>query len=172
MLHLRCHRIIVFFALLTLLGGAASAKDQFLIRATNDQDTKVEELAIRVDKSGRLSHLLHSSSGRTQAAYTAQQLKNGVVLKKKSGRDLVSLKMQRFSPEKGASVVLTYLYSAVPMDSYQSIKLDLVKDKGEWVLKDSKGRRLSSLHIRANMANVLGYRQAVGIRQLELQSAD
>ena len=146
------------------------AKDQFLVKATNDQDKSVDELSLRVDKNGRLTHLLHIPSGRAQLVYSPGQLKNGVVLRRKSGRDLVTLKMQQFSPEKGAKVLLTYLYSAVPMESYRSLTLELTQDKdGGWCLKDSKGTKIGSMHIKANMASVMGYRQAVGIQALELR---
>ena len=147
----------------------ALAKDQFLVKATNDQDKSVDELSLRVDKSGRLTHLLHIPSGKAQIAYSPDQLKSGVVLRRKSGRDLVTLKMQQFSPEKGAKVLLTYLYSAVPMESYRSLTLELAQDKTGWCLKDSKGNKIGSMHIKANMASVMGYRQAVGIQALELR---
>lgn len=161
--------LITFVLAALLLALPAVAKDQFLVKATNDQDKSVDELSLRIDKNGKLTHLLHVPSGRAQIAYSPNQLKTGVVLRRKSGRDLVVLKMQQFSPDKGAKVLLTYLYSAVPMESYRSLTLELAHDKDGWFLKDSKGKRVGSMHIKANMANVLGYRQAVGIQTLELK---
>lgn len=162
-------RFIVILMVAVFLALPALAEDQLLVKATNDQDKSVDELSLRIDKSGRLTHLLHIPSGRTQIAYSPGQLKSGVVLRQKSGRNLVTLKMQQFSPDKGAKVLLTYLYSAVPMESYRSLTLELTQDKDGWVLKDSKGTRVGSMHIKANMASVMGYRQAVGIQALELR---
>lgn len=139
------------------------------MRATNDQDASVDELSLRLDGKGRLTHLLHIPSGREQIAYSPNELQKGVVLRKKSGRDLVVLKMLKFSPERGATVLLTYLYSAVPMESHRSLSLKLVHDKNEWVLKDSDGNRIASMYIKANIATVLGYRQPVGIEKLVLK---
>lgn len=142
------------------------AEDQFLIRATNDQDSTVDELSLRMDGKGRLTHLLHVPSGREQLSYSPDELKRGVVLRKKSGRDLIVLKMQKFSPERGATVLLSYLYSAVPTETRRSVDLSLVREGKDWVLKDSAGKTLVSMHIEANIATVLGYRQPVGIAKL------
>jgi hypothetical protein len=145
-------------------------EDQFLVRATNDQDSSVDNLSLRLDGQGRLTHLLHIPSGRSEIAYKPAELKRGVVLREKSGRELIVLKMQQFSPERGATVVLTYLYRAVPMESYRTLKLKLVHDNGEWALRDSKGGKVASMHIKANIASVLGYSQPVGIQKLVLKS--
>ena len=163
-------RLFVILMVAVFLAPPALAKDQFLVKATNDQDKSVDELSLRIDKSGRLTHLLHIPSGRAQIAYSPGQLKSGVVLRQKSGRDLVTLKMQQFSPDSGAKVLLTYLYSAVPVESYRSLTLELTQDKDGWFLKDSKGSRVGSMHIKANIASVMGYRQAVGIQALELRA--
>lgn len=162
-------RLFVIIAVSGFLMPPALAKDQFLIKATNDQDKSVDQLSLRIDKSGRLTHLLHIPSGRAQIAYSPGQLKRGVVLRQKSGRNLVILKMQQFLPDKGAKVLLTYLYSAVPMERYRTLTLEIAQGKDGWCLKDSKGDKVGSMHIKANMASVLGYRQAVGIQALELR---
>lgn len=162
-------KFVLFLVCFLLTVLPLGAEDQFLLRATNDQDSSVDELSLRLDPRGRLTHLLHIPSGRSQIAYSPVELERGVVLREKSGRDLVVLKMLKFSPERGATVLLNYLYSAVPIESRRSLELGLVREGDDWVLKDSNGDSVASMHIKANIATVLGYRQPVGIERLILK---
>lgn len=161
-------RTVYLCLLFLLLVGIASAKEQFLIKATNDQDSTVDELALKLDERGRLTHLLHTRSNGKTYSYAPPALAKGVVLRRKSGRDLITLKTTQFSPDKGADVVLTYLYSAVPTEQRRALKLKLVRDKEKWTLASPSGKAIQSLYIKANVASVMGFTQAIGIAELKL----
>ena len=160
-------RLFIVFSILFCF-GFASAEEQLLLTATNDQDSNVDKLILRLDKMGQPTHLIHRQSGKAEKSYSPGTLSKGVVLRRQSGKDLLKLTSMKFDPAKGASVVLDYLYSGIPPAEYKASNFALKREKGKWALYEPSGKKpLKRLHFVANTATVLGFQQAVGIREVK-----
>lgn len=145
------------------------AKEQLLMTATNDQDKKIDKLSLKFDSEGVPTHLLHSRTGEKTTSYTAESLTEGVVLKRKSGKDLLLLKVLSFDAKKGGAMELKYLYRGVPSMEYRSLKLALKKHKEKWSVHTKDVRDpVKSLVFQANMATLFGRQTAVGIASIKV----
>jgi hypothetical protein len=155
--------------LLCLLLQAVQADEQLLLRATNDQDSKVDQLFLRLDGAGHPTHLLHRKTGKAEKVYTTGLLAQGVVLRMQSGQEILTLKAIKLDPDKGAAVVLTYLYSAIPPAEYRSVTLLLRKEGTTWSLfRENADKPLKALHFQTNLATALGFQKPIGIRTIKL----
>lgn len=155
--------------LILLVAGTGLAEEQLLMKAANDQDSKVDSLLLRLDEKGRPTHLLHRRSKGRESIYTPQNLAQGVVLRKQSGYDLLVLRTLKFDPESGAKIELRYLYSGVPPQEYRTLTLSLKKSGKLWSLfKSGESNPIKSLMFQANLASIFGVMQPVGIRAVKV----
>ena len=163
---LRFHLIILTAFLLT---AGALAEDVFLLSTTNDQDSRVESLLLRLDSEGQPSFLVQRREGKTDRLYTTTDLQNGIVLRKTSGSEVLRLKTQKWHPSRGGVVTLDYLYSVVPPAVRRSLSFQLVRKQKEWLLytEDNKNP-IKSIHFVANVTTIFGYSKALGIEKIEL----
>lgn len=156
--------------LLILCLGSVLADEQLLLTATNDLDTGVDKLWLRLDTQGEPTHLLHRQEGKSEKTYTPSALEKGVVLRRQSGKDLLVLRTESFEASKGATIVITYLYNGIPPAAHRSMKLQLRRVKDKWrVFKDGSDESVGSMRFLANLASVFGFQQAVGIREIQLK---
>lgn len=162
---MRCFLLCLFLCLV----HTTLAEDQLLLEATNDRDTHVDRLFLRVDEGGCPTHLLHRQSGKAEKIYATKRLEKGVVLRHESGNDVLTLKTLRFDPEKGAAVILRYLYSGIPPAEYRSVKLVMKRKGGIWSLfQEQTAKPLRAIHFQTNIASVFGIQKSIGIRAIRL----
>lgn len=155
--------------LLIILTQFAVAKEQKLLTAANDHDQKVDTLALEVDDSNRPLHLLHRRTGDPEMVYSPEELAGGVVLKRKSGKELLILTILRFDPEKGGEFNLKYLYNGVPPEEYRSLSFSLKRDEGRWSVFSASGAKpVKSLYFQSNIASIFGVPTPVGIRAVKV----
>lgn len=155
--------------LLMILTQFAVAKEQKLLTAANDHDQKVDTLALELDDSNKPIHLVHRRTGDPEMSYSPKELAGGVVLKRKSGKELLILTILKFDPEKGGDFTLKYLYNGVPPVEYRSVSFSLKKDDGRWSVFSSSGERpVKSLFFQSNIASIFGVPTPVGIRAVKV----
>jgi len=161
-------RLLLLLAFFFLFSPALS-DEQYLLKATSDMDSRVDNLLLQVDSAGRPTHLLHRKKGKPEKVYEVSRLTKGVVLRAQSGKDVLVLRTTGFDPDRGATVFLQYLYSGVPPAEYRSVKLELKKKGHTWSLFSNNGDKpLKAIHFQTNLAQVLGYQKVIGIRSVKL----
>lgn len=154
--------------ILLVLCGLASAKEQELVTATNDQDSKLEKLSLELNERGQPVRLVHYRGGGGVARYDSKQLAMGVVLRRQAGRDAVKLNSVRFDPATGGVFQIHYLYSGVPPEEYRSLTLSLKKEGKSWALYLSQDDRpIKELSLLVNRKSLMGYSKVVGIREIK-----
>lgn len=153
--------------LLMAITLAAQAQEQAILTATNDDNRDVEELVLRLDPEARPTHLLVRNSRKRDTLYPAAQIERGVVLKRQSGRDIVTLRAHRFQPDSGADLTLLYLVSGIPPEQFEREQLTLKRADRVWrVFRSQDPRPLKGVHFLTNRVTILGAVHAVGIRAI------
>lgn len=156
---------LLVFLFLTL---GSVAKEQALLTTSSDKDDRVASFAVDVDDKGALTRLWQRETSSPARAYSLAQLKEGVVLKMESGKEVVRFQAIKVDPKKGGSFRLDYLYSGVPPEEYKSLFLELKRQDGKWKLfTKSDKRALTSLRFKTNVTSFMGIKKIIGIRSIE-----
>ena len=146
------------------------AKEQLLLSASNDIDSGEDQLVVLLDSKDRPTELIHRQTGKPERSYSPAQLKQGVVLRKQSGKDLLVLKATDFDPDSGAKIEIRYLYSGLPPATFKSLNLELSKRKKRWVVTQGKSSKpVKSLRFFANIATAFGFEKAIGIKSITVK---
>lgn len=160
--------LVAFFILLFF--AVAQAEEQLILTATNDQDAKVDTLYLRLDSKGQATHLVHRASGVKERVYTSSTIEKGVVLKRKSDRDLIVLSTKDFKPKAGGAFVLRYLYTGLPPQEYRSEVFQIENKNGSWAVYQGKvDKPISAILFRANTVTAFGLTKAVGIKDIQIK---
>jgi hypothetical protein len=161
--------LIAVVVLVVFLSGASLGKEQKLLTATNDEDESRDTLLLDVDSQGRPGRLIHRRTGHPERRFSVSQLREGVVLRQKSGQDLLLLKLLDFDPERAADIKLTYLYSGLPPARYKSLSLELERSDGKWSVYHGDSRKpVESMRFLGHRVSVLGLQKTVGIREVRM----
>lgn len=145
--------------LMSLQVERESGTHLFSVALTTDPMTQVETIqGLRVV----------SSSG-SSSIYAPANLPQGVVLQKRSGRNVITISSQDFSLETGGGLNLRYLYAGGAFsDSYRDFQMGMSKNaSGKWELttKNADGtlRPFTKMNMYLNTRAFIG---VVGIRQI------
>lgn len=154
--------------LFLFLIAAVSAEEQTLLTATNDKDSRTEELVLRLDDAGRLDRLIHRLDAKDKL-YTVADLEAGAVLRRQSGNDVLFLTIEDFEPLKGALVRIKYLYNGIPPAEYRQLTFELRKKGGLWGLFQAQNvKPITALRFLTNYATIFGFVQPVGIKDVQI----
>jgi hypothetical protein len=149
-----------FLFLLTFWSLAVFGSTQNVLTISSDIDPVVSQLSVGSSASGALQRIgivgrLNGdiTSNRT---FTLTQLRNGVVVEHKDGRDIVIFKAHNFHETYGGRVEVQFMVNGLTR-SYNSLSFDLIKDGGKWVAS-LDGRTITSLRLHGNrkMGKVIG----------------
>jgi hypothetical protein len=156
-------RLIIGFIFVLSLGAQA---DVFkLASVTNSMDSDVYELYVESNDSGALQHLIGKNinsivrekkeshilvkdqlNQKEQLdSYTLEQLRKGVVLVERSGRNIVDLRSIDVDAIAGGTAELSYLKSGIS-GKRKYARFTIREQDGRWVMFTDSGKLVHSIH--------------------------
>lgn len=161
-------KLLIKLFLITFLATAAMASSQKLLHITNDEDSSYYHLGVNVDDDTNEVESIYKKEFSTDGklllteSYSLAQFINGVVLVKRSGRDVVSIKASNLNPSDGADVTITTLYSGISGE--KKVYSSSVERVGENWKFNFENRQATKLHFVTNKKFVIG---VIGIKTIK-----
>lgn len=122
---------------------------------------------VALNENQQIVSMRYSVSPSESAEFSVAQLRSGVVLVRRSDRDVLKLRSTQFDAREGGELELTYLSDGI-MNIYHTFKMSLVRTGGNWGLEvdDQSGRRPFSTMV-LYPRKVFG--QVIGIERIEVK---
>jgi hypothetical protein len=148
------------------------ALDFFVLDTVNDQPGEEHystQILLRADANNVATHVIQreydKQSGKMieEKIYPYSKLYQGITIRKRSGKDVVTLGAPNFEPDVGGGIEIRYLQNGI-FGSHDKLKLTLVPQQGRWFLYDGANRLIRRLDIQVNTMPFVG---TVGIENIE-----
>ena len=157
-----------FMTILLSLVSAAYGESQILTKITVSGESYTLNLILEVDDKKDIKEfkLIEYNKGKEVAitAYKTEGTKDGIVLMKMSGRDVVKLQSDNFTEYQGGEIKLDFLYSGITGKRKKMI-MDLSRDGDEWLLTVD-GEAANKLHFVKNKKALIG---VIGVKRIEIK---
>lgn len=124
---------------------------QPLLLATTDITREECQLSIVLNDEGIATAIQYSAPTMSET-FPIEGLKQGIVLFRYTGRDVMTLQSDRFDVTSGGAMTLTFLYNRLT-DKYKSIPVVIERTSTYWEFQtdDPSGRRgVSMAYFKAN----------------------
>ena len=159
---------IILTVFVMSLYNVAIAATQTLTTISVSEEKYTMQLELVVDNKSDIKQfkLIEIVKGKTveETIYDTDGAKEGIILMEQSGREVVKLVSENFSPYNGGNVVLDYLYDGIT-GKRKSLEMDLSRDGDEWSLYIN-GRKSTTMHFVKNKKALVG---VVGIKDIEVK---
>ena len=159
---------IILTVFVMSLYNVAIAATQTLTTISVSEEKYTMQLELVVDNKSDIKQfkLIEIVKGKTveETIYDTDGAKEGIILMEQSGREVVKLVSENFSPYNGGNVVLDYLYNGIT-GKRKSLEMDLSRDGDEWSLYIN-GRKSTTMHFVKNKKALVG---VVGIKDIEVK---
>ena len=152
---------------LYLTSGAVSAYEVSLVKITNEEEKIVSFMYVEVDdrneitKFGKRDYLGTELLNSKQ--YPTEINDIGIILKRKSGRDIVILRGMNVGTIYGGDLEIDYLYNGIT-GRRKSYDLSLILENDSWKLQVGESI-VHHLHMKSNRRRFVG---TVGIKYIEI----
>ena len=164
-------KMIVSILGILVLSLSASAREEVLSVTDNDDNNEVYKLVVDADDNTDTLKKLFKDTYLNNKLIKREVLnpldlktKNGVILEKRDGHNVLNLKSDNFDYDRGGRIIIDTLYSGVSGDR-KSYDLELAKDKTGWKL--FKGQKaVSKFHVKVNKVIIVG---AIGIKTIVME---
>lgn len=139
-----------------------------LSTVTNAVNSDIYTLAVETNENGELI-MLHMLAENLPGEdeddhYNLTQVKKGVVLVQRDGRDVVTLFGKNIDVIKGGDVTVKFLYSGVT-GKFKSETLELLFQDGKWILQTDDRVVVNKIHFIAKKAPFIG---VIGLKEMEI----
>jgi hypothetical protein len=138
-----------------------------LLHVTSDAMEGSADIRLSVDADFRVQSGMYVTSGGQRSEFTPEMLRAGVVLLRKSGKNVVTLVSRNFDPRRGGQIDLVYLENGIS-GSTGRFPMEIVLNGNQWSLQtnDRSGRRtFTSMFLKGRF--VLG--KAIGIKSVSVK---
>jgi hypothetical protein len=129
-----------------------------LLHVTTDADHSEANLSLILDKNADLVQLRYVNTDGADLRFNRDDLIKGVVLIRKSNRDIIKLQIDTdFDLVEGGAVNLSYLYNGLT-GTYRDFPIRLTRSGHQWSVQTDQGKSFKSmfLHARKWMGELIG----------------
>lgn len=137
-----------------------------LLHIRSDVSNVEYDFRLGLDSDGRVTEIHYSDTENHFENYEVGKLETGIVLMRRSGKDVVSIIAKGVDTKSGGPVSMHYLYSAISGE-YRSFEMEIDREGAEWKAYhvDASGRHaFRNLFFHKNEAFLVG---VVGISSIE-----
>ncbi len=160
--------LLPLVAWLSLSPVSLLAGEQDIVTVTSDTIKGELILKLQLDENHTIQEIFYRLPDATEdSRFSIADLDQGIVVMRRSGRDVVKLVSSTFEPASGGAITVVYLHNGLS-NTYRRYEIELDRSGEAWTasVNETAGRRdFTRMHMKAK--KILG--QIVGIDKITVQ---